>query len=264
MPDALPIAPDALVRRFLGDGVQALALLGSHARGDAGPWSDVDLVCFVTEEMPTSEATTHLIDDHLVVVNCVTPNQVERWFTAPEEAVRVIIGLRQGQALADPVGVFAAVQARAQNFTWDATMQSHADRWASQQMVGWIEEVHKGLAGLHRGDSGRLLFARHGLSWGMLRILTVQQGILLASENDVLTALAEVLAPDTSLLDLLVAAFGMAGVDGTPPPLRAQVIAGLRLYARIADRLAPYLTPDAAPLIARTAARIRTKLSIQS
>jgi hypothetical protein len=261
MADALPIALDELARRFAGDGVRALALLGSHARGAAGPWSDIDLVRFTAEDAPAAEAETHLIADHLVIVGTVTPAEAERWFTAPEEAVRTIVGVRQGRALFDPAGVFAALQARARAFTWDAAMQARADHWASQQMVGWIEEAHKGMEGLQRGDLGRLILARHGLSWGMLRVLNVHHGILLASENDIFDALAAALSPDTTLLDLLRAAFGMAGVDGTPPPLRAQVIAGLRLYANIADQLAPHLTMDAAPLVARTAARIMAFLA---
>lgn len=263
MGNSAPREPDDLVRRFAGEGVQALALFGSHARGDAGPWSDVDVVRFLAANAPAWEVETHLLADRLVVVSSVTPAAVESWFTAPEEATHAIVGLRQAQALFDPAGVFAALQARAHAFTWDAAMQTRADQWAGRQMVGWIEEAHKGLEGLRRGDVGRLLQARHGLSWGMLRVLIVQHGIVLASENDLLAALATAMAREDALLDLLTAAFGMAGVDGTPPSLRAQVIAGLQVYVQIAEHLAPHLAPDAAALIMHVAEHIRTSIFVE-
>ena len=40
---------EELARRFDAPGVLAIALLGSYARGDAGPYSDVDLVRFTAE-----------------------------------------------------------------------------------------------------------------------------------------------------------------------------------------------------------------------
>ena len=39
----------ALANQFNGPNIQAIALLGSHARGDAGPFSDVDLLRLVAE-----------------------------------------------------------------------------------------------------------------------------------------------------------------------------------------------------------------------
>jgi len=253
----LPLPPADLIARFADARVRALVLLGSFARGDAGPWSDLDVVRFVADDADDAEPVTHLITDRLVVVSTVTPAQVARWFTEPEESVKVIASLRQGWALHDPAGYFAAIQARARAFAWDATMQARADRWASHQMVGWIEEVHKGLAGLRRADIGRLLNARFGLSWGLARVMLVQRGILLAGDNTFMDALAQELGPDAAWVALHHQAFGVAGVDGTPPSLRDQVIAGLRLYALTAHMFAPILTPDDAPLILRTAQQIK-------
>lgn len=157
---------EALASRFRAPGVAALALMGSYARGDAGPFSDVDLVRFYTgaDAGSAGNAETYLIGGHFVVVSDVKPDQVEDCFQEPEQASTFIAGLRSARSLWDPDGFFLAIQARARAVTWGAAMQARADAWPSSQMVGWIEEVQKGLAGLRTGHEGRLLNARFGLS----------------------------------------------------------------------------------------------------
>jgi len=111
---------------------------------------------FDDESVPPGDGS-HLRDGCLVVVSDVTPSQTEAAFTRPEVAVETIRGLRSGRALIDRTGLFRTIQNRANAFQWDEEMQSKANQWASGQLVGWIEEVYKGLAGLSSGDTGRLL-----------------------------------------------------------------------------------------------------------
>ncbi|HEV2663909.1 MAG TPA: nucleotidyltransferase domain-containing protein [Blastocatellia bacterium] len=217
MRDALA---SALIERFDRPDVRAIVLMGSHARGDAGPFSDVDLVRFVSEPSDLkAETHSYLIDGYLVVVSDRGPAEVENWFSAPEEASNVIGGLRSAQPLLDRDQTFAHIQARARSFAWDASMQQKADAWASRLMVGWIEEVHKGLEGLRRNDLGRLLNARHGCSWGLSRVVQVQRGVLLSGDNAFYDELADAVGWDSEWVRLRRIAFGISGVDGTAPSL---------------------------------------------
>ena len=118
---------DDLVARFRAPTVAALVLMGSYARGDAGPFSDVDLVRFHTQGMDPGSAETHLIGDYYVVVSDVYPDQIEACFQKPEPASTSIAGLRAARPLWDPDGYFSSVQERAKAFTWDARMQTKAD-----------------------------------------------------------------------------------------------------------------------------------------
>lgn len=242
---------DTLIERFDGPGVRALVLMGSHARGDAGPYSDVDVVRFV--DGPVGEdARSFLVGGRLVVVSDVTPAMVEEWFTAPEVASYVVEGVRRARALLDRGETFARVQARAHAFTWDDAMRRKADAWASREMVGWIEEVHKGLEGLRRDDPGRLLHARHGCSWGLLRVMQVQRGVLLSGENAFFDEVADAVGRDSEWARLRETAFGVAREGEPTPTLREQVVAGLRLYVVTAGLLAGVLDPADAPLVAET------------
>ena len=99
----------------------AFALLGSFARGDAGPFSVVDVVRFVNDDKHDAESRTFLIDEEergnrrgpaaiaegklrqwLVVRSTATPSKVESWFTDPGQAVNYVAGLCEGRPLWDP------------------------------------------------------------------------------------------------------------------------------------------------------------------
>jgi predicted nucleotidyltransferase len=63
-----------LAERFDAPPVQAIALMGSYARGEAGPHSDVDLVRFLTDEAALVPGRgSHIINERLVVVSDVPP-----------------------------------------------------------------------------------------------------------------------------------------------------------------------------------------------
>ncbi len=257
----LPIDIHSLIRQFDNHEVQALVLMGSYARGTAGPFSDIDLVRFVDDQSAHLPASgSHLVEGTLVVVSTVSPTQVEPWFSQPEIAVETIVGVRQARVVLDRNRYFAAIQQRAHAFVWDESLQAKANTWASQHMVGWIEEVHKGLVGLRRGDVGRLLNARHGCSWGLSRVVQVQRGVLVSGDNEFYDEVAEDIGQDTDWVRLRRIAFGMEGDEDRPVPLRDQVVAGLRLYVRTAEMLAAIVRPEEAPLITHTVALIRATL----
>jgi len=250
-----------LIQQFNHPTVTAIALFGSHARGDAGPHSDIDLIRFVnSDDADPPDSGSHLIDDTLVVVSTYRPSTVAAWFTEPTEAVQAIAALQQAQALWDPHGYFADLQARAHDFVWSAALQRKADQWASEQMVGWIEEVHKGLEGLRRNDAGRLLNAAFGLSWGLATVVKVQRGVLVNSDNRFLDQVTVAVGRESQWAQLCRRSFGVEE-EGTPAPtLSDRVAAGLRLYIVTADLLGTAMQPEHLALVKRTVLRIKTQL----
>ncbi|MEM7126679.1 MAG: nucleotidyltransferase domain-containing protein [Chloroflexota bacterium] len=261
---------NSLIQQFDGSGVNALVLMGSYARGDAGPFSDVDLLRLIGEE--TSDLTnnltgegSYLIDDRLVTLSNADPAQVDAWFTEPNLAVSVVASLRDAQVLVERENAFAKVKERADTFVWDEAMQTKANAYASQEMVGWIEEAHKGLEGLRRMDIeeinieqeviGRLLNARFGLTHGLSHVVQVQHGIATNSDNAFYADVAEAVGLDSAWSRVRTVAFGV-GLDGRTPTLREQVEAGLLLYVETAQLLRKAILPQHKPLIQRTVERI--------
>jgi hypothetical protein len=259
----MPTAIDyhALADHFDNPAIHAIALMGSHARGDAGPYSDVDLVRFVTEQdLELPGAGSHWINGRLVVVKNVAPAETETWFTRPELAVSTVAGVRSAHILIDRNETFAQLQARAHSFVWSEALQLQADIWASEQMVGWSEEMHKGLEGLRRGDIGRLLNSLFGGTFGLSRVLQVQRGVLLTGDNGFYAEVAAVVGLDAQWTLLRGIAFGVVDVHDRPPSLRERVVAGLGLYVATVELLGDAIQPEDAPLINATVKLINERL----
>jgi predicted nucleotidyltransferase len=238
-----------LAAHFGGPQVQAVLLVGSYARGSAEPYSDVDLLRLTSSSLP--DAGSHLWQDMLVNVSDADADAVEAWFTEPDQAVEVVLGLRDAQVLLDLEGAAAEIVQRAETFVWTDELQKKANRWASAQLVGWAEEARKGLAGVRTGDNGRLLHAQFGLSWGLAKMIRVQRGLLSKSDNAFLADLQGAFA-GTRWLELLHAVYGLTGLA-----LTEQVRAGLALYAHTADLLAPVLQDGDRPVVEHTVHLIR-------
>ena len=70
----LPVPLEQLIQRFEAPGIHALVLMGSYARGEAGPYSDLDVVRF-TDGANLPGTGSYLMDGHLAVVSNVTPGR---------------------------------------------------------------------------------------------------------------------------------------------------------------------------------------------
>ncbi|MYH62074.1 MAG: hypothetical protein F4148_10025 [Caldilineaceae bacterium SB0675_bin_29] len=277
----LPAELPSLLEEWKTAETVAFALLGSYARGDAGPHSDVDVVRFVDDDKHGEDARSFLVgdtkaarerDDYiplsgssrpcLVVRSTVTPSQVESWFTEPGQAVNIIIGLRDGRALWDPNGLFSAIQQRAWEFKWTRTHQKKADQMVGKELVGWIEEAHKGLEGLRRSDDGRLLNARFGLSWGLAWVMRLHRGVFATSDNTFFNDVVSIVGPETRWAKLLHQAFGIAaGAEGDSISLREEVTSGLLLYCETFSLLKESLPQEDFLLIEATVRRIRREMA---
>ncbi|MBN1591816.1 MAG: nucleotidyltransferase domain-containing protein [Candidatus Coatesbacteria bacterium] len=247
-----------LIKRNNDPDLKAMALMGSFARGDAGEFSDIDILRFFEkEDKDRNGAGSHDIDGRLVVVCDIAHAKVDGWFTDPQMATRIVAGLRDAKPLFDPEGYFAEIQRRAVGFMWDESLQKKADEYASREMVGWAEEAHKGLEGLKTGDAGRLINANAGLCWGLPAVMRVKRGILLSSDNtyfsEVMTALGE--NSEWSLL------CRKALCIDSPLSLKDQARAWLRLYVSTARMIEDAIRPEDRPVIEAAVSKIERMLS---
>ncbi len=248
---------DDLVNRFRSPEVKAIVLMGSFAREDAGRFSDVDLLRFVKEEAKDRpSAVSRVIDGRLVVVCDIAPNKIDSWFTRPEEATGIIVGLRDAQPVWDPDGYFEEIQRRAREFVWDSSMQEKADVYASREMVGWAEEAHKGLEGLRTNDAGRMLNAQFGLSWGLTTVVRVQRGVLLTTDNSFSSEVIAAVGEDSEWGKLCSTAFDIEG----KLPLSEQVKAWLWLYVLTARMIENAIKPEDKDVIDHTVSLIQVEL----
>jgi predicted nucleotidyltransferase len=246
-----------LTAEFATDDIVALALAGSHARGDATRWSDVDVICYAAAMSATSEAryTLALRDGRLVSLTTTTLAAKAHEMTLPEEAIFVVPGLRQARILHDPTGALAALSQQACDFTWEP-LRVAANAYASEVVMGQAEEAHKLLGALSRRDESAAIYAAHGAVKGLTRAVAVGLGMLIESENSYYRQVQEAAGIASAWTRHHRIAAGFVAPSPRLAPATAIGIAALHLYRETAHLLLAALLPRHLPVIEATLERI--------
>src|SRR5262245_53423037 len=109
----------SLASELATDDTVALALSGSHARGTATPYSDIDILRFV-QELPQAEGERYTLryrDGHLLSITTTTIAAQRADLGKPEMAIFAAPGLQQMNILHDPSGELAGLKVEGAAFT---------------------------------------------------------------------------------------------------------------------------------------------------
>jgi Nucleotidyltransferase domain len=164
--------------RLVGQGAKATLLTGSHARGDARPDSDVDLLA--VGEGP--EGWMEMVDGRLVGVYWWTADEVRRRLADPGEALLTVRAWRDAVVLHDPTGVGTELQREAREWSWEK-IEREADAWVADKLVVWSEYLPKLMAAV---EAERLLDAaalRSQLTTQVAELFAVRRRLTEESEN---------------------------------------------------------------------------------
>ncbi len=231
-----------LVDELNTENVTALALVGSYAHGDATPYSDIDMLCFVHE---APERTRRYVyrDGRLIGISTRTIAQYRKRFTVPEEAIFVVPSIRDARVLLDKEGALAALQREAQAWTWEP-LQASANYYAGEVMMIQTESVHKILRALLVHDELALAEMVILLFSAITDAVTVQRGILATSGNTYFRQVQETVGQDSTWTQYHKVLVGVE-IDTIPAAtsLEARGIAALRLYQETVQFLRPHLNP---------------------
>lgn len=242
----------ALISELENDNTVAIGLTGSHARGEAQPYSDVDVWHFVKAmpEDPMVRYALRLQGDYLVSLTHSTITAQRDKMTHPTGAMDAVPGLRQMRVLVDKCGELASLIEEARQFRWE-TVQAEANIYASYDLMGNAEEAHKVMSGLRQSDDQLIGYWLPWLAVGMVRVVALHRGVLADSENSLNRQVQLAVGHESEwtrqhrlTLGLVMASPGMRGR------------AGLCLYRETAALVQPIILPEHLPVIEATLKRI--------
>jgi len=157
--------------------VIGVGIVGSYARGQESKYSDVDFDIYVSK-LPENEYDRYTLrywDNKLVSLKYALLEDELAALTDPRRAIWAVPGLSGMQIVLDKDGSLAELQKLAQKFNW-SLLQSVADEFAAEEVMGCAEEVHKILNGLARGHESTVLYATWGLVKNMLEAVGCNAG----------------------------------------------------------------------------------------
>ena len=180
---AMRIARTAAAEAMVA-GAVAVVLTGSHARGDAGAHSDIDLVV-VLPKAPAKDAGPApytVRRGYLVATAWTTPAAAAAAFRDPALFPTYVPGWREAVILANPDGVAARIQARARRWDW-SDVADVTDAWVAEHITGWAEEVHKLVNALQEESSHMASVQRSLLAVQLAGLVGLRRRILWGTEN---------------------------------------------------------------------------------
>jgi len=230
-----PFIQSALERIDSPD-VTGVGIVGSYARGQENRYSDVDFDIFVSmlPEHPYDRYTLRYWDGKLISLKYTSLDDERAALRNPGRAIWAVPGLRGMKIVLDKDGSLTALQNAAQNFDW-SPLQTTADEFAAEEVMGCAEEVHKILSGLARGHESTVLYAVWGLVKNMLEAVAVQRGLLIVSENRYFDLIQDAVGRDTKWTRAFRTAWGL---DPSGSQYQARGAAALTLYRHTAAMFA--------------------------
>ena len=230
----------AVIAKIDSPDVIGVGVVGSYARGQESKYSDVDFDIFVSRlpENAYDRYTLRYWDDKLISLKYTLFDDEHDALKNPRRAIWAVPGLRGMQIVLDKDGLLAELQKVAEHFDF-SLLQSEADEFAAEEIMGCAEEVHKILSGLTRSHESTVLYATWGLVKCLLEAVAVQRGIMIVSENRYFELIQNEVGRDTKWVSAFRTAWGL---DSTSSQYQARGAAALKLYrltATMFDGLIP-------------------------
>ena len=167
-----------LAAEVMQHGADAVVVTGSHARGEANPYSDLDITAIGTGPR------TRFVQcgEVLVSFSWRTASGERDALHDPERLGAAVPAWRKVIIVRDPRGVAAQLRREALEWEWHPVAE-RCDGWVAEEVTGLSEEVHKLLGNLAAGRLSAAAVQRSLLVLKLAPVMAVHGRVLHESEN---------------------------------------------------------------------------------
>lgn len=252
---------NALIAEIDNDDIVGITLAGSHIRGEATAYSDVDLACWVPDSMKQPLKRMVYRDGHLVSIGFKKGVDVRRSLALPYLAIWIGASLQTPgvrRTLLDKDGSVTALMQDIANLRWEP-LQESANFFASDWLMLLTEMAHKILSELAKDNDLGIAYASEKLFSHLTEVVAVQRGVMIKTDSTYYRQVEEAAGLDSAWTEYHRQAVGV-DVLSNMHSVKARGIACLHLYRETVKLLWDILVPAHREVIEQTLAVIGTSL----
>jgi len=240
VPSVSDIYLKELIAELDNDTVRGIVLGGSHARGDATPYSDVDLACFVPDTFRPLHKRFEYREGHLISIGLKTLEGVKQQLTEPFQALWIVPSFRQAKVLLDKDGSMSQLKQMVENFTWDS-LHIEGTASAGHILISDAEFVHKLLGNYWRGNLSGIAYAVQRLFDGATMAMALYYGVFITTDNMYFQEVESAVGSDSNWTHYHSLLSGVKTIGADSSSLGARGKLALYLYRETASLLTPTL-----------------------
>ncbi len=225
-----------LVTEFDNDDTTGIILDGSYARGNATPYSDIDLTRFYKDETSLLPHQLLYRNGLLISVNTRSVAGIRTDLTRPEKAI--FLAATRRRILLDKDGSVTELAQEIATFHWEPLRQK-AFEYASFQMMLAAKLVHKILSEILRRNDMAIAYTTTNLLSTLTEIVTVQGGIPIISESVYYQQVEAAVGMNTAWTHYHRLVAGVNTLPANVSPITVRAVAALHLYQETIALLKP-------------------------
>jgi len=229
-----------LIAEIDDDAIRGIVLGGSHARGDATPYSDVDLACFVPDTFRPLSKRYLYRENHLISIGLKTLEGVKQQITEPFQALWIVPGFRQARVLLDKDGSMGQLKQMVENFTWDS-VRKEAIGFAGHILISDAEYVHKLFGNLWRGNLSGIAYTVQRLFDDTTMAMALYYGVFITTDSMYFQEVESAVGSDSNWTHYHCLLSGVKTISDDTSSLDARGKLALHLYRETASLLLPTL-----------------------
>jgi hypothetical protein len=173
---------EALVAEIDIEQIRGMILGGSQARGDATPYSDVDLASFVPASFRPLRKRFLYRGDHLISIGLKTLEGVQQQLTDPYQALWIVPSFQQARILLDKDGSMHQLKQMVENFTWEP-LRKEAIGYAGHILTCDTEFIHKLLGNIWKGNLSGVAYATARLFDGATKVMALSHPVFITTDS---------------------------------------------------------------------------------